>query len=71
MLGTYITFPELLIWLPLLAGVACFFAKKEQAAKAIALLGSLLVLSVSIVTLFYTDNTQYGSYNQVNYIWLK
>jgi NADH-quinone oxidoreductase subunit M len=71
MLGTYITFPELLIWLPLLAGVACFFAKKEQAAKAIALLGSLLVLSVSIVTLFYTDNTKFSSYNQVNYFWLK
>jgi NADH-quinone oxidoreductase subunit M len=67
-LGTYITFPELLIWLPLLAGILCFIVKNEQPAKATALFASLAVLAISLVSLCYTNNQ---SYNAVNYIWLK
>lgn len=70
MLGTYFTFPELLIWLPLLAGTLCFFAKREMLAKWVAIIASLLTLSVSIVSLFFTSD-KFASYNNVNYYWMK
>jgi NADH-quinone oxidoreductase subunit M len=70
MLGTYFTFPELLIWLPLVAGILCFFVKGEQASKRLALIASLFTVTVSVISLFYTDN-KYASYNNVNYYWLK
>lgn len=69
-MGTFITFPELLIWLPLLAGILCFVAKNEKPAKAIALTGSFAVLAVALLSLCYTA-PQYNNYNYVNYIWLK
>lgn len=71
MLGSYITFPELLIWLPLLAGILCFFTGSEKAARSLAIAGSLVVLGVSIATLFYTDTEKHNLYNNVNYYWLK
>ena len=67
-MGSYITFPELLIWLPLLAGILCFFTKREQAAKAISLIFSLAILAVSIASLFYTA-PKFASYNAVNYFY--
>lgn len=70
-MGTYITFPELLIWLPFLAGILSFFFRKENVAKNIALLFSLLVLAVSVTTLFYAQPGKFLTYNNVNYIWLK
>lgn len=70
-MGTYITFPELLIWLPLLAGIFCFIVKSEQPAKAIALFGSLAVLAVSLISLCYTAPQYQTTYNSQNYIWLK
>ncbi|MFC4262354.1 NuoM family protein [Ferruginibacter yonginensis] len=69
-MGTYITFPELLLWLPLLTAILCFFAKSESMAKSIALLGSLLVLGVSLSSLCYTGDA-YRTYNAVNYLWLQ
>ena len=69
-MGTFITFPELLLWLPLLAGIICFFIKDEKIVKAIAFAGSLLVLSVTLISLMYTANT-YLTYNAVNYLWLR
>lgn len=71
MLGTYFTFPELLLWIPLLAGVISFFIKKEQTVKAWALGASLLTLCVSIIGICYSDAAKYPSYNQVSYYWLK
>lgn len=65
MLGTYITFPELLIWIPFITGIICFFLK--DSAKGAALTGAVLTLAVSIATLFLTDPL----YNNVNYVWLK
>jgi len=70
MLGTYITFPELLIWLPLLAGILSFLTSNEQTAKKIAIISSVVVLCISVISLFYTD-ARYFSYNTVNYYWLK
>ena len=70
-MGNYFTFPDLLIWLPLLAGFFCFFAKEEKSARLTAIVFSLLILGVSIATLFFTNDTKYLNYNNVNYIWLK
>jgi NADH-quinone oxidoreductase subunit M len=69
--GSYITFPELLIWLPLLAGIVSFFLKGQGSAKTWAIVASLIVLAVSVASLFYADSTKYDSYNRVNYYWLK
>jgi NADH-quinone oxidoreductase subunit M len=69
MLGTYFTFPELLLWFPLVAGISCFFLKKGGSAKNLALIASLATLAVSVISLFYTD-AAYRSYNQVSYAWL-
>ncbi len=70
MLGTYFTFPELLMWIPLVAGIICFFIRRDGAAKTVALFASLATLGVSVATLFYTD-ASYNTYNAVNYVWLK
>lgn len=69
-MGEFITFPELFIWLPLLAGILAFFLKGQQ-AKTWAVVSSLIVLAVVVVSLFYTDDKQYAAYNNVNYYWLK
>ncbi|HSN59818.1 MAG TPA: NADH-quinone oxidoreductase subunit M, partial [Ferruginibacter sp.] len=70
-MGSYITFPELLIWLPLVAGIISFFLKGQNAAKNLAIVASLIILAVSVASLFYADDTKYASYNKVNYYWLK
>ncbi len=70
-MGTYITFPDLLIWLPILAGVFCFVAGTEKNARTIALGFSLLVLGVAVTSLFFKEEGRYLNYNNVNYIWLK
>ncbi len=69
-MGTFITFPELLLWLPLLAGIICFFIKDEKIVKATAFAGSLLVLGVALTSLCYTAD-EFRNYNAVNYFWLK
>lgn len=65
-MGKFITFPELLIWLPLVAGILSFFAKNGNAAKSLALFFSLAVLAVSVASLFYTGD-KYATWNAVNY----
>ena len=69
-MGTFITFPELLLWLPLLAGIICFFIKDIKIVKAVAFAGSLLVLGVALISLLYTSKV-YLTYNAVNYLWLQ
>lgn len=70
-MGIFITFPELLIWLPVLAGIASFFLKKPGQAKNFAIFISLIILGVAVASLFFTDDTKYRSFNRVNYFWLK
>ena len=70
-MGTYITFPELLILIPFFAGSLCFFIKQDSIIKNLALAASLIVLGVSISSLFFTDDAQYLQYNNVSYLWLK
>lgn len=71
MLGTYFTFPELLLWIPLIAGIVAFFIKNEKTVKAWSLIASVIILAVSVVGLCYSDSSKYLSYNQVSYYWLK
>ena len=70
MLGKYITFPELLLWFPLVFGVLAFFIKDTKRVKAWALFSSLLTLLISVISLCYTDNTKFFYYNNVSYKWL-
>lgn len=67
MLGKYITFPELLLWLPLITGLLAFFFRDSSKVKSWAFFSSLLTLAVSVISLFYTRNT---SYNFVSYLWM-
>ncbi len=67
----WITFPELLIWFPLVAGLVAFVIRKEKTVKQWALLASLITLSISIVSLVYADNTKNFYLNNVSYFWLK
>lgn len=70
MLGNYITFPELLLWFPLVAGVVTFMIKNEKNVKAWALFASLVTLVISIISLNYTEHVKYLTYNNVSYRWL-
>lgn len=70
-MGSYITFPELFIWMPVLAGIICFFLAGEKTPKSFAIVVSLAIFAVSVASLFYADDTKFLSYNRVNYYWLK
>ncbi len=70
MLGKYITFPELLLWFPLVTGVLAFTIKDAKKVKAWALFSSLMTLIISIISLCYTDGSKYLYYNNVSYKWM-
>ena len=55
--SAWITFPDLLIWVPLVAGLVCFMLRKDRQVKTWALFISFLTLLVSATSLFYTKNT--------------
>jgi len=67
----WITFPELLIWFPLVAGLVTFFIRNEKTVKAWAVLASVITLGISVVSLLYADNTKHFYLNNVSYFWLK
>ena len=70
-MGNFITFPELLLWIPVITGIIAFMIRDQKSVKAFALISSLLTLTVSIISLFYIDNVKYLLYNNVSYIWLE
>ncbi len=73
MLGNYYTFPELLIWIPLITGIIAIFIRNSKSVKWFALLSSLLTLTVSVISLFYADAAKheaYFAYNNVSYVWM-
>ncbi len=70
MLGNYFTFPELLLWCPLITGLITFFIKDPQKVKAWVLFSSLLTLIISCISLYYADNEKYFLYNNVSYVWM-
>ncbi len=67
----WITFPELLTWFPLIAGLVAFIIRKDKAVKTWAILASLITLGISVVSLLYTDNGKHFYLNNVSYFWLK
>lgn len=67
----WITFPELLIWFPLVAGLVAFIIRKENAVKNWAILASLITLGISIVSIVYADNSKHFYLNNVSYFWLR
>jgi NADH-quinone oxidoreductase subunit M len=67
----WITFPELLIWFPLVAGLVTFFIRKENAVKNWTIFASLITLAISVVSLVYPDNTKHFYLNNVSYFWLR
>lgn len=67
----WITFPELLTWFPLIAGLVAFIIREEKKVKVWALTASLITLGISVVSLVYSDNTKYFYINNVSYFWLK
>jgi NADH-quinone oxidoreductase subunit M len=71
MLGKYITFPELLLWLPVITGIIAFIIKDQKKVKAWALFSSLITLAISIASLYFRDNEKYFEYNYVSYVWLQ
>lgn len=73
MLGTYFTFPELLIWIPFITGIVAIFIKNTKSLKTFALLSSIATLVVSVISLFYSDiahHPEYFYYSNVSYVWM-
>ncbi len=73
MLGTYYTFPELLIWIPFVTGIIIIFIKNSKTVKLVALLSSLATLAISVTSLCYTDMAHHPEifyYNNVSYVWM-
>ncbi|MGB4845154.1 MAG: NADH-quinone oxidoreductase subunit M [Ferruginibacter sp.] len=67
----WITFPELLTWFPLIAGLVAFMIRKEKTVKAWAIISALITLGISVVSLCYADSVKYFALNNVSYYWLK
>ncbi|MDQ2718493.1 MAG: NADH-quinone oxidoreductase subunit M [Bacteroidota bacterium] len=73
MLGTYYTFPELLLWIPFVTGLIAIFIKNAKSVKDFALFSSLATLIVSVISLSFTDvahHPEYFNYNNVSYVWM-
>ena len=73
MLGTYYTFPELLIWIPFITGLVAIFIKNVKSVKLFALLSSLATLVVSVISLCFSDvahHPEFFNYSNVSYVWM-
>nr|MBP6431895.1 NADH-quinone oxidoreductase subunit M [Ferruginibacter sp.] len=65
--NVFITFPELLVWFPLLAGLVCFMFKDSSKAKAWVLFASIITLFISFTSLLFVDDTKYKALNLASY----
>ncbi len=65
-----ITFPELLLWFPLLSGLIAFSLKNGNSAKNWAVTSSIITLLIAIVSLFFMDTGKYFNLNNVSYFWM-
>lgn len=63
-------FPALLIWLPLIGALICFFLKNQDTIKAWSLFCSILSFGVVVASLFFSGQN-YFELNHVSYVWLK
>jgi NADH-quinone oxidoreductase subunit M len=69
-LSEFVTFSQLLIYVPLMAGLFVFFTDKESNAKLISLFASIVVLIISFLSIIYAENKAlvYGEYQWMKYI---
>ncbi|MBC7628035.1 NuoM family protein [Ferruginibacter sp.] len=65
-----ITFPHVLIFFPLLAGLITFLFKKDATVKAWALFSSIITLFISLASIYYASNKALSGL-AFNYEWLK
>lgn len=66
----WITFPQLLTGIPLIAGLITFFLRNDKVAKAWAVFTSIITLGVSLIALCYTNNAALNGLS-FGYEWLK
>lgn len=64
-----ITFPELLLWFPLLSGLIAFSLKQGNTAKNWAVISSFVSVAIAITSFFFIDN-KYFNLNNVSYFWM-
>ncbi|PWU02614.1 MAG: NADH-quinone oxidoreductase subunit M [Bacteroidetes bacterium] len=64
-----VTFPELLLWFPLLSGLIVLLLNKGDKAKNWSLVFSVITLTISVVSFMFTD-AKWRPLNQVSYFWL-
>ncbi len=64
-----ITFPELLIWFPLLSGLVAFFLSKGDSAKRWAVTSSFITVAIVGASFFFADKN-YFHFNNVSYVWM-
>ncbi len=69
-LSDYITFPQLLIFIPLFTGIMIFFTKSESTAKLCALISAVFTLVISVAALLYSKGTGWngGSFEWMKYL---
>ncbi len=65
-----ITFPHVLIFFPLLAGLIAFLFKKTATVKSWALFSSIITLCISLLSVYYSSNKALSGLD-FNYEWLK
>jgi NADH-quinone oxidoreductase subunit M len=73
MLGTYYTFPELLIWIPFITGLIAVFIKNNKSVKMFSLISYIATLVVSVISFCYSDvahHPEFFYYNNVSYVWM-
>jgi NADH-quinone oxidoreductase subunit M len=64
-----VTFPELLLWFPLLGGLIVLTLRRGSKAKNWSLIFSVITLAISITSLIFSSS-KYFALNQVSYYWL-
>ena len=65
-----VTFPHVLIFFPLVAGLITFLFKKDATVKMWSLFCSIITLCVSLLSLYYANNRALSG-SAFNYEWLK
>ena len=66
-ISAFVTFPDLLIWLPIMAGLVSFMLRKDNQVKAWSLFISILTLFISVSSLFIT---KYPLLNTAPWSWM-
>jgi NADH-quinone oxidoreductase subunit M len=66
-----ITFAELLIWFPLVAGLITFFIKDEKRVKSWSLFSAIITLVISCVSIVLIKYDYYKPLSGTSYYWLK